>query len=194
MRVRLAVRSPLLREGFRRLLEEDPAIEVVAGEADRTDVEVHLFGIPGEGGLADLRSALDAGPVLAVGPSEPGLVAALHSGARGCLPLGAQPAELRAAVAALAAGEGYIHPSVADAVLTDLRRPRGGPTSQALTEREREILVLLCEGYTNRAIADRLHLSVRTVESHRANLMAKLDADALPDLVFAAIRMGLIES
>jgi two-component system response regulator NreC len=95
---------------------------------------------------------------------------------------------------ALAQGDGYIHSSVAEAVVADLRQPQGASPSQWLTDREREVLVLICEGYTNRAIADRLDLSVRTVESHRANLMVKLDADALPDLVFAALRMGFIKA
>ena len=192
MRVRVAVRSPLIRDGLRRVLEADSSIQIVTDGA--VDVSVHLFGVQGEDGLDDLRTAAPARAVLAVGPSGPGLLAALQYGAGGCLPLAADPQDLRAAVASLGRGEGYIHPSVAEAVLTDLRRPRGVAASQSLTEREREVLVLICEGYTNRAIAERLRLSVRTVESHRANLMVKLDADALPDLVFAALRMGLIKA
>jgi DNA-binding NarL/FixJ family response regulator len=193
MRVCVSVRSPLLRAGLQALLERDAAIEVVDDPATAA-VVVHLVGVQGEDGLEDLRTSATGAPRLVIGPSGPGLLAALHDGARGCLPLAATPDDVRAAVAALARGEGYIHPSIAEAVLVDLRRPASGAPSHALTARERQILVLLCEGYTNRAIADRLHLSVRTVESHRANLMAKLDADALPDLVFAAIRMGLIKA
>jgi len=194
MRVRLAVRSPLIREGLRCVLEADSTVQIVVDSETPVDVSVHLFGVQGEDGLDDLRTAPAARAMLAIGPAGPGLLAALQHGAGGCLPLAADPQDLLMAVAALARGEGYIHPSVAEAVLTDLRRPRGGAATHSLTEREREVLVLLCEGYTNRAIAERLRLSVRTVESHRANLMVKLDADALPDLVFAALRMGLIKA
>ncbi len=183
----------MLRAGLQALLGSDASIEVIDDDGTAA-VVIHLIGVQGEDGLEDLRATATSAPRLVMGPSGPGLLAALHDGARGCLPLSATPADLRAAVHALARGEGYIHPSVAEAVLTDLRRPASGAPSQTLTARERQILVLLCEGYTNRTIADRLHLSVRTVESHRANLMMKLDADALPDLVFAAIRMGLIKA
>jgi DNA-binding NarL/FixJ family response regulator len=183
----------MLRAGLQALLRSDASIEVVDDDGSAA-VVVHLIGVQGEDGLEDLRASGTSVPRLVIGPSGPGLLAALHDGARGCLPISAMPEDLRAAVHALARGEGYIHPTIAEAVLTDLRRPASGAHSQTLTARERQILVLLCEGYTNRAIADRLHLSVRTVESHRANLMMKLDADALPDLVFAAIRMGLIKA
>lgn len=189
-RVHLAVNGALLREGLAALLR-DLGCEPVA-DPEAADVVLAAVGVPGEEGLDYLREA-DHPRILAVGGGLQVLLAALQLGARGCLPLSAQPQELAQAVAAVARGEAYIHPSLAEAVLANYRQRMDGREAPAvLTPREREVLVLLAEGYTNRAIAERLHLSVRTVESHRASIMAKLDADSLADLIFAAIRMGLI--
>lgn len=99
------------------------------------------------------------------------------------------------AIRAVAAGQGYLAPSIAGLVVEGYARrtatSAATSTTSALSQREREVLQLLAEGSTARQIASRLHISVKTVETHRRNLLGKLQLETVADLVRYAIREGI---
>jgi DNA-binding NarL/FixJ family response regulator len=192
----------LVRRGFRRLLEDDPRIEVV-GEAStgaeavalavdlRPTVVVMDCAMPGENGLEATRAIVSGVPgtiVLMLSMhSEATLVdQALAAGARGYVLKNAIDLDLAAAVKRVAAGETLLDPALARAPSLPGERP------QALTPRELEVLQLICSGLSNRQIADRLGLSVNTVAVHRANVMNTLGVHKTAELVVYAIRHGLV--
>lgn len=121
----------------------------------------------------------------------------LQMGASGYVLKRAAATDLVDAVRAASRGEAFLYPSVARSVVQDyLDRMRSGEDRQrydGLTDREREILVLLAEGLTNAQIADRLYISVKTVQTHRAHIMEKLDLHDRSLLVRYAVRKGLIQ-
>jgi DNA-binding NarL/FixJ family response regulator len=115
----------------------------------------------------------------------------LRAGARGYLVKDADDDALLGAVRAVARGEAYLSPSVADAVLTDYRKHVTNPID-LLTSREREVLQMIAEGKTNKEIANILELSVYTVEAHRGRIMEKLNLHNTGDIVRFALRNGLV--
>jgi len=121
----------------------------------------------------------------------------LNAGASGYVLKEASPSELFTAIRAAANGEAYLYPSMARRLLNDyMRRVHTGEERDSydgLSPREREVLKLIAEGYSNREIAERLVISVNTVEVHRARLMQKLDMHNRAELVKYAIRSGLID-
>lgn len=192
----------LVRRGFRRLLEDDAAIDVV-GEASDGDEAVELAArlkpqvvvmdcaMKRVSGLAATRDILQARPETAVlmlsMHSEATLVRqALDVGARGYVLKDALDLDLAAAVKKVAAGEPVLDPKVTRPT------PPKGERSHGLSARELEVLQLICDGLTNRAIADRLDLSVNTIAVHRANIMNTLNIHKTAELVAYAIRNGLV--
>ena len=169
------------------LLGAEPGLEVVAeaGDVEETLARVAEqrprillldLHMPGGGSLSALPSLRSASPetgiVVLTMQDDPGYAReAMLRGARGYLLKEADEAELVQAVRTVAAGGTYLQPELGARLLTDSAAPS---PAAALTQREREILRLIALGHTNLQIADHLHLSVRTVESHRANLQAKL--------------------
>jgi DNA-binding NarL/FixJ family response regulator len=138
------------------------------------------------------------------------LFRALHAGAAGYVIKRTAAADLLAAVRAVAHGESFLSPSVARALVSeytsrgqrqtaaDAQRDEGddlprGDAYDSLSGREREVLQLVAEGYTNAEIADQLHLSVKTVQSHRAAVMEKLELRDVTHLVRYAVRKGLVD-
>ena len=126
------------------------------------------------------------------------VLAAVRGGAHGYLLKDTGPAELRAAIRAVQAGDGYFSPAVAGRLSAAVR---GETAAQAphqrlerLTPREREVLALVAAGNTNKAIAARLGISPRTVESHRESLMKKLSLRSVADLTRFAVQAGLVAS
>ena len=126
---------------------------------------------------------------------------ALQAGATGYLLKDAAQAELEVAVRAVVRGETYLSPAISTQLIQHTLRPfsvhgereERGEQDQ-LTERQREVLQLIAEGHTTKAIAGTLHLSVKTIETHRAQLMTRLDIHNLADLVRYAVRTGLVTS
>jgi DNA-binding NarL/FixJ family response regulator len=121
---------------------------------------------------------------------------ALRHGARAYLLKDAAPMELELAIKAVLRGESYLSPAVSKGVLNDyVQRLRGDDQPQeALTQRQREVLQLVAEGQSNKDIARRLDLSVKTVDSHRSQLMKQLDIHEVAGLVRYALRVGLVSS
>jgi DNA-binding NarL/FixJ family response regulator len=210
IRVVLADDHTLVRAGFRALLQNLAGIQVVA-EADngrdalrlvqthQPDVVLMDIAMPELNGLEAAARLAEELPqvrviILSMHANEEYVWQALHAGAAGYLLKDSGPAELEIAVRAVARGETYLSPPVSKQVVSDyVRRVAGEPGTLArLTPRQREILQLIAEGHTTKEIARMLNVSVKTVETHRAQLMERLDIHEIAGLVRYAIRMGLV--
>ncbi len=192
----------LVRQGFRRLLEDETDMIVVGeagngNEAVRLGKELHPqvivmdCALPGISGLVAARRILEASPdiailMLSMHSEETWVRQALDAGARGYILKSAMELELPVAIRRVAAGETVLDPPVS--------RPAAlkGERSAALTPRELEILQLIVEGKSNKEIADQLRLSANTVAVHRANIMDALGIHKTAELVVYAIRNGLV--
>jgi two-component system response regulator NreC len=121
----------------------------------------------------------------------------LHAGASGYVPKRAAPDDLLIAIRTVARGEVFLYPSLATRLVQDyLKRAETGDQPLVyddLTPREREVLILIAEGLSNAEIAERLVISIKTVDRHRENIMRKLNMHNRIELVKYALRMGLIE-
>ncbi len=211
IRVLLADDHTLVRAGLRSLLQDVEGVEVVAEAADgrealeliarhRPDVVLMDIAMPGMNGLeATLRAAREHPGVrvviLSTHAVEEYVLQALRAGAAGYLLKNADTAELALALKSVHRGETYLSPPVSKHVVADYVRRVGaapGPLER-LTPRQREVLQLVAEGNTTKEIASKLGISVKTVETHRAQLMQQLDIHDVAGLVRCAIRLGLIE-
>ena len=200
--VLLADDHRLVRRGFRRILEDDPSIAVV-GEASDGDEAIRLASelrpqvivmdcaMPGTSGLVATRHILASFPDIAIlmlsMHAEHTLVRqALDAGARGYILKNALDLDLAGAVTRVANGETVLDPNVSSTA------GMKGERNAGLTAREIEILQLVCDGLTNREIADQLRLSANTVAVHRTNIMNTLGLHKTAELVVYAIRHGLV--
>ncbi len=208
IRVLVADDHHLVREGIVALLERAPGIEVVGQAADgeaavaaamelRPDVLVMDVTMPRLNGLRateQLREAHCPAAVvlLTIHHDEAIVRRALAAGAMAFVPKQEVTEELLLAIRAAAHGATYLSPGVSSAVRgLEAALPAGAETG--VTEREREVLRLVADGLTSREVAHRLSLSVRTVERHRTNLMAKLGATNVVELLREAVRKDLLE-
>jgi DNA-binding NarL/FixJ family response regulator len=132
--------------------------------------------------------------ILSMYDNEEYVLQALRAGASGYLLKESAPKELEVAISAVLAGETYLSPPISRQVVDNYiaRTGSGQKPAQPLTPRQREILVLIGEGCSTREIAQRLGLSVKTVETHRAQLMERLDIHDVAGLVRYAVRVGLV--
>ena len=211
IRVLLADDHTLVRAGIRGLLKALENVEVVGeagdgqeamrlAEALRPDIVLLDVGMPGLNGLevAGRLATLDASMkvvILSMHTSEEYVLRALRAGCVGYLLKGSAVSELEVAVRAVARGETYLSPAVSKHVMDDYVRRTGGATDpiDALTPRQREVLQLVAEGHTSKEIAERLGLSFKTVEAHRAQIMERLGLHDVAGLVRFAVRMGLVD-
>lgn len=203
VRVLLADDHAILRSGLAMLLAAEPGFTVAgtAGDGEeavaralalRPDVVLMDLSMPGLDGLAAtarLKAAWPEARVLILTMHEdPGYMhRALEAGAMGYVFKRSADDTLLSALKAVAAGGRYV-PAGAGVTAA----PAGDEPLRRLSEREREVLGLIASGYTNMQVAERLFLSVRTVESHRANLMTKLGLGSRAELVAFALRRGLL--
>lgn len=210
IRVLLADDHTLVRAGMRGLLSGIAGVEVV-GEAEdgqdalrlaaelHPDVVVLDIGMPGLNGLdaAAQLIKLDARArvlILSMHSAEEYVLRALRAGCAGYLLKRSAVSELEIAVRAVARGETYLSPGVSKQVVDDYVGRTGGASDplEALTPRQREILQLVAEGHTSKEIAERLALSFKTVEAHRAQIMERLNLQDVTALVRFAVRVGLV--
>lgn len=201
----------LVRAGIRALLEKLPGIQVVAETGDgrealrlikehRPDVTLMDVALPGLSGLEATRRIVKEFPevhvlILSMHSGEEYVWQALSAGAGGYLLKGSDVAELALAISAVSRGEMYLSPPISKQVIKDYMRRVGGEESlpERLTPRQREILQLIAEGAATKEIARTLGVSVKTVETHRAQLMERLNIHDVPGLVRYAIRIGLVQ-
>ncbi|MCS7042919.1 MAG: response regulator transcription factor [Bryobacteraceae bacterium] len=207
IRVLLADDHAILRKGIGMLINSQPDMELAAEAASGEevvrealrivpDIVVMDVSMPDSNGIEATRRILAAEPrvrVIGLSMYKDAVYVRelLRAGASGYLVKDCDDAELLLAIRAVARGEAYLSPAVTSAVLTDYRRSVSNPVD-LLTAREREVLVMIAEGKTNKEIANALGLSVYTVESYRGSLMEKLNLHNTGDIVRFAIRNGLI--
>jgi DNA-binding NarL/FixJ family response regulator len=212
-RVLLVDDHKILREGIKALLSVEPDLEVVCeaedgrvairqAEAYSPDLVLMDLSMPRTGGLEAIREIKRANDgikilVLTVHDSDEYIQEALKAGADGYILKDADRNELLGAIRHVLNGKRFLSPGISDKVIEGYLAS-GGKTLRSktawdsLTHREREILKLIAEGYSNRKIADYLCVSLKTVETHRANLMKKLDIHNAAGLTAFAMEKGLV--
>ena len=214
-RILLADDHEVVRAGLRALLEEQTGWEVVAEAVDgreavekasklKPDVVVIDIAMPSLNGLEAVRQIIKSVPntkvlVLTMYDSDPLIQQVLQAGARGYLLKSDAGRDLVSAIDALRRNKTFFTPKVSQMVLEGYldkspkeKEPEGEPESLRLTSRQREIVQLLAEGKSSKEVAAVLGLSVKTAETHRANIMRKLDCHSVTELVRYAIRNHII--
>lgn len=210
-RILIADDHALVRAGIRALLERLPGVQVLAEASNGFELlhlveqhEPHLvlmdIAMPGLNGLEATRALAKKHPevqviILSIYSDEEHVHQALRAGAAGYLVKGAALEELELAIRAVAHGETYLSPPISKSVISDyIRRTNAElPSGDKLSPRQTEILRLIAEGKTTKQIALDLNISVKTVESHRAQLMERLNIHDVAGLVRYAIKTGLVE-
>jgi DNA-binding NarL/FixJ family response regulator len=211
-RVVLADDHVLVRAGIRALLEKIPDVEVV-GEARTGREVVELvksklpdlvlmdIAMPDLGGLETLPQIVEDFPgtkviILSAHANEEYVIRALRSGVSGYMLKDAGTSELELAIRSVREDKTYLSPSISRTVIDDYLQRVGGAISplERLTPRQREILQLVAEGKNTKEIAFGLDISVKTVESHRLQLMERLNIHDVPGLVRYAVRSGLVSA
>ncbi len=210
IRVLLVDDHALIRAGIRALLEKLELVEVVgeAGngrqaldliEKSRPDVVLMDLMKPGLRGFEVLKLTGEKFPevhviVLTVNDEEEFAFQALRAGAAGFLPKSAVSAELNLAIEYVMCGRKYLSPTVEQKATFELGRSTQGGRVQfsELTQRQREVLTLIAEGGSTKDIARALNVSVKTVETHRAQLMNRLEIHDVASLVRYAVKIGLV--
>lgn len=212
IRVLLVDDHTILRQGLRRLLESERGVEVVGEAKDgreaverarelSPDVIVMDLAMPALNGLDATRRILKSNPdariiVLSMYIDDDYVKQALEAGVAGYLMKDAPASELVRAVRTVAGGENVFTPQIPQSTIERyraMRDPEARRGSIELTHREREVLKLLAEGHTVKKVAELLHLSQKTVDTHKTNLMKKLDIHNRVELVKYAINKKIIQ-
>lgn len=213
IRVLIADDHPVFRYGLRALLQTEASTIEVVGEAATGEEAVALaaqvspevilmdVNMPGLNGIEATRRILSAMPhvgilMLTMFDDDESVFAAIRLGARGYLLKGAEGEETLRAIKAVSQGEAIFSPTIAQRLIGYFATPRKHPQTAAplfpeLTEREREVLTLLAQGYTNPAIAERLVLSPKTVRNHVSTIFSKLQVAGRAEAIIRARDAGL---
>ena len=212
IRIVLADDHQLFRRGLRVLLEQQPDLTVVAEAKDgreavaaveslKPEVLVIDIGMQNLNGIEAARQLTESESgvaivILSMHSDEGYVLRALKAGAKAYLLKDSAEADLIRAIHAVADGKSFFSPAVSKVLLDDymrkLQRSGAEDAYDLLTPREREILQLVVEGKSNKEVANMLNLSVYTVETHRSNIMEKLNLKGVPELILYAVRKGII--
>jgi DNA-binding NarL/FixJ family response regulator len=209
IRILLADDHAVLRAGIRALLQNQSDLEVIGEASDgqmaiqrvrelQPDVVVMDIGMPGLDGLAATNQILAVNPKVRIlfltqHENKEYILPALKLGAAGYVLKRAEGDELVTAIRTVFVGGTFLDPSVADALVSEVNRSeQSDDLFNNLSEREREVLVLLAQGKTYQQIAEILFISPKTVDFHRSNLMRKLGLSSRADLTKFALQHGLI--
>lgn len=210
VRVLIADDHPVFRFGLRTLLKADQKLEVV-GEAVNgeeaiaqvtelsPDVVLMDLNMPGINGIEAIRRILADHPevhilVLTMFDDDDSVFAAMRAGARGYLLKGAEGGETLQAIHVVSTGEAIFSPAIAQRLMQYFGAPRKAGPSQVfpdLTEREREVLALIAQGYTNQAIAEQLVISPKTVRNHISSIFSKLQVTSRLEAIMRAKDAGM---
>ncbi len=213
IRILLADDHNIIRSGLRLLLEQQPDFKVVAEAADgreavalaakhHPDVVVLDIGMPQLNGIEATREIVAAEPqaqvvILSMHADEGYVLRALKAGARAYILKNAAEADLIRAVRSVSEGKSFFSPTISKLLLEDyvrqIRDKEVEDSYDLLTSRERQILQLIAEGRSNKEVANILELSPFTVETHRGNILQKLNLHGVPELILYAVRKGIIE-
>jgi DNA-binding NarL/FixJ family response regulator len=209
-RVLIADDHAIVREGLRRILAADPGFEVTgeakdghevlaAVRAGGFDVLLLDLSMPGRSGIDLIKQVKEERPevrvlVLSMHGEEQYAVRAIRAGASGYLTKDTAGAQLGTALRKVASGGLFITPAVAEALAHGLQAPGGEVPHKRLSDREYEVLRLLAAGESVSGIAERLHLSVKTVSTHKTHIFEKMHLDSLADLVRYAVAHKLLDS
>jgi two-component system response regulator NreC len=211
-RIVIAEDHTIIREGLRALLSVDPLFEIVGEAEDGRDaircVETLMpdlvlmdLSMPKMDGMEAIREIKQRFPetkilALTVHKTEEHILAALRAGADGYAVKDASHAELSVAIKSILSGKSYLSPGISGKViegyLAGKQTLKSSSSWDTLSQREREVLKLIAEGYRNKEIADYLCISLKTVEKHRSNLMRKLDLHNTAALTAFAVEKGLV--
>ena len=212
IRVLLADDHTVVRSGLRVLLERQGGFTVVAEASDgreavemaaatHPDVAVIDVAMPNLNGIEAARRITEqnlAGAVifLSMHADESYVLRGLDAGARGYLLKDSPEADLATAIRAVHEGKAFFSPAVSkllsEEYVLHMRRRGAGDSYELLSAREREILQMIGEGKANKEIAGALNLSVYTVETHRSNILGKLNLHSTPELILYAVRKGIV--
>jgi DNA-binding NarL/FixJ family response regulator len=214
IRIILVDDHQLIRTGIANLLYDEPGFEIIGEAADSSeflyqlqnsqpDVAVMDIALPGMSGIDLTRKVSNDFPsikvlVLSMYTSEEFIFNAVNAGAKGYLPKNTSRRELVEAIRAVARGEEYYAESISNVILKSyIKKAKSGPEESnskenQLSKRELEVLRLFAEGYSNQEIADKLFISIRTVESHKNHIMQRLELKSSVDLVKFAIRNNMV--
>jgi len=204
----------LVRTGIANLLSGEPGFEIIGEAADakdlfellkksQPDITVLDIALPGMSGIEITKKLHNDYPgirilILSMHTSEEFIFNAINSGARGYLPKNTSRKELIEAIFAIHRGEEFFAESISNVILKSYIRkaksdsPEEANNENLLSKREIEVLKLFAEGMTNQEIADKLFISIRTVESHKNHIMARLELKTTVDLVKFAIRNNIV--
>jgi DNA-binding NarL/FixJ family response regulator len=204
----------LVRTGIANLLMGEPGFEIIGEAADANDffellkqsqpeIAILDIALPGMSGIEITKKLHNDYPgirilILSMHTSEEFIFNAINSGARGYLPKNTSRKELIEAIYAIHRGEEYFAESISNVILKSYIKkaksdsPDAENNESLLSKREIEVLRLFAEGMTNQEIADKLFISIRTVESHKNHIMARLELKTTVDLVKFAIRNNIV--
>jgi len=212
IRVLIIDDHPLVRGGLRSLLQRNGEFDVVAEGADGYEaiqlatlhtpdvilLDVAMPRLTGTDAAQYIRDKVPCAGIimLSMHADESYILRALRSGARGYLLKASPEDEVIAAVRAVAEGQAYFSPQITRILVqeyvSEMERRGVEDSYELLSLREKEILQLLAAGRNNREVADQLHVSIATVETHRNNIFQKLHVHSLPELILYAVRKGLV--
>ena len=212
IRVILADDHSVMRRGLRLILEQQEGFEVLGEACDgreavtlarslHPDVAVLDITMPNLNGIEAARQITDKQPevavvVLSMHADESYVLRALKAGARGYLLKESPESDFLAAVRSVSEGKAFFSPAVSRLLVEDYVRQLQDrdieDSYDLLTPREREILQLIAEGKSNKDVANLLNLSLYTVETHRSNILEKLNLHSVPELILYAVRKGII--
>jgi len=209
IRVLIADDHPVVRKGLQSCLAKQDRVKIVGEASDgdealqkamelSPDVVLMDISMPRMSGLAATEVLREQAPnikilVLSVHNNKDYIFRIIQAGAHGYVSKEASPEELSEAIECVHAGETFFSPEIAQAALSHLVQNGGKkePFAQ-LTDREREVLVLIAEGQSNKEIANKLGIGVRTIETHRERIMRRLDIHSVAGLTKFAIANGLV--
>lgn len=203
----------LFREGLKALLASNPSLQIIGEAQDgleaisqirkhTPDLLILDLSMPRLGGISVVNDVRNQYPdmkilVLTIHESDQYVLETFKAGVNGYCIKDASRKELQMAIDSVLAGKTFISPGIADEVmegyLSGSKRLKEKSDWETITQREREVLKLLAEGYMNKEIGDLLNISTKTVEKHRANIMSKLDLHNAAALTAYAIEQGLVE-